>query len=176
MFDRAIPDTDNTDHPISRHGHARDGLGIQILWSGPLETECVVEPLHGVTFGAESKVDQASLATLVERHALLTATNDCRLREATETGGTSNPLYVASSLEIHNQHPAAIDRPIRMRARMVAVAPRTTVLRCTVWSDGRPCAEATIAVDRITSDPQPGHVTRPPRQSLGGWSLAGPRV
>ena len=45
--------------------------------------------------------------------------------------------------------PVAVDREIELRARLLEVGPRKTIVACTVWQDGVECANAEVVTVRI---------------------------
>ena len=84
-------------------------------------------------------------------------------------------MFVTASLNVRYRRPTPIDRPVEVRARIVGVAERRTVLECTLSSEGTICAEATVVAAWVGagSAVHPQRVP-PPAQTLGGWKADPP--
>ena len=166
----AIQDTISNNHCVGCSPDNPRGLRIKSYWVGDLETMCSYQPQPHMAAGPESILNGGIIATLVDCHAVCTA-----ISYATRLAGGAagqDTMYVTASLNIRYRRPTPIDRPVEVRARIVGVAERRTVLECTLSSEGTICAEATVVAVRVGAGRalQPQRVP-PPAQTLGGWKV-----
>ena len=164
----AIQDTISNNHCVGCSPDNPRGLRIKSYWVGDLETMCSYQPQPHMAAGPESILNGGIIATLVDCHAVCTA-----ISYATRLAGGAagqDTMFATASLNIRYRRPTPIDRPVEVRARIVGVAERRTVLECTLSSEGTICAEATVVAARLGGGraDQPQRVP-PPAQTLGGW-------
>jgi len=169
----AIQDHISDNHCVGCGPDNPHGLRIKSHWVGDLETSCSFQPQPHMAAGPESILNGGIIATLIDCHAVCTA-----ISYATRLAGGAaeqDTMFVTASLNIRYRRPTPIDRPVEVRARIVGVAERRTVLECTLSSEGTVCAEATVVAVRVRAGRvvQPQRVP-PPAQTLGGWKLALP--
>jgi acyl-coenzyme A thioesterase PaaI-like protein len=167
----AIQDHINNNHCVGCGPDNPRGLRIKSHWVGDLETSCSFQPQPHMAAGPESILNGGIIATLIDCHAVCTAISYAA-RLAGGAAGKDDTMFVTASLSIRYRRPTPIDRPVEVRARIVGVAERRTVLECTLSSDGTVCAEATVVAARAGagSAAQPQRVP-PPAQTLGGWKV-----
>ncbi|MCU0305067.1 MAG: PaaI family thioesterase [Thermoanaerobaculales bacterium] len=175
----AIQDTVPDNHCVGCGPDNPHGLRIKSFWSGDLETVCVFEPAPHMASAPPSIVNGGIIATLVDCHSVCTAVAYGRRLDGI---GPLMPgaLYATGSLNISYLRPAPIDRPLELRARIVGVAERKTVVECTVTSDGVCCATATVVAARVAAGWGRGgsrvatQAVPAPAQTLGGWAAGSP--
>lgn len=168
---RAIQDTIPDNHCVGCSPDNPHGLRIKSYWVGDLETMCSYQPRPYMAAGPESILNGGIIATLLDCHAVCTA-----ISYAVRLAGDDdarNVMFVTGSLDIRYRRPTPIGRPVEVRARIVGVGERKTVLECTLSSEGRVCAEATVVAVRVAGEgaDQPQRVP-PPAQTIGGWKVA----
>lgn len=175
MTMQAIQDTFSDNHCIGCGPENDRGLKIKSMWCGDLETECHFHPEAHMTAAPETVLNGGVIATLIDCHSVCTAVGYGRRLD--ELGdGEAGALYATGSLEIAYLRPVRIDRPVHVKAKIVGVAEKKTVIECTVYSDGALCAKATVVAVRVPH----GWGSRPglpamqripaPDQNLGGLS------
>jgi acyl-coenzyme A thioesterase PaaI-like protein len=147
---RAIQDTIPDNHCIGCGPDNEHGLRIKSTWCGDLETECRFEPQPHMASAPASILNGGIIATLIDCHAVGTSVGYGRRLDGL-ADGEPGALYATGSLEIRYLRPAAIDRPVHLKARITGVSARKTVLECTVVSDGEICATATVVAVRVAS-------------------------
>jgi acyl-coenzyme A thioesterase PaaI-like protein len=172
----AIQDRMSDNHCVGCGPENQHGLRIKSYWVGDLEASCSFQPQPHMAAGPESILNGGIIATLIDCHAVCTAISYATRLAGGDAG--QDAMFVTASLSIRYRRPTPIDRPVEVRARIVGVAERRTVLECTLSSDGTVCAEATVVAARVGagSAAQPQRVP-PPAQTLGGWKaeLPSPR-
>jgi acyl-coenzyme A thioesterase PaaI-like protein len=170
----AIQDTIPDNHCIGCGPDNKHGLKIKSTWSGDLETECVFQPEPHMASAPASILNGGIIATLIDCHAVSTAVAYGRRLDGI-ADGEIGALYATGSLDIRYLRPAEIAHTVHLKARIVGISGRKTVIECSVWSDGRCCAEATVVAVRVaagwgTVNDTPSRQTIPaPDQTLGGW-------
>lgn len=171
----AIQDTIPDNHCIGCGPDNEHGLKIKSTWCGDLETECRFEPQPHMASAPASILNGGIIAMLVDCHAVGTAVGYGRRLDGL-ADGEPGALYATGSLEIRYLRPAAIDRPVHVKARITGVSARKTVLECTVVSAGEICATATVVAVRVASEWGRNGVEATsqsipaPDQTLGGWA------
>ncbi len=173
----AIQDTIPNNHCIGCGPDNEHGLRIKSTWCGDLETECLFQPEPHMASAPSSILNGGIIATLIDCHAVGTAVGYGRRLDGLDDG-EPGALYATGSLGIRYLRPAAIDRPVHVKARITGVSARKTVLECTVISDGEVCATATVVAVRVAAGwgKDDVQVTRQAipgaKQTLGGWAAA----
>ena len=108
------------------------------------------------------------IATLIDCHAVCTAISYAE--RLAGGGGTGEASFATASLDVRYRHPAPIDQPVQVHAKIIGVGERKTVLECTLTSAGRVCAEATVVAVRVAHEwPDRPQRIQFPIQCLGGW-------
>ena len=169
----AIQDTISDNHCLGCGPDNPHGLRIKSYWVGDLETLCTFRPQPHMAAGPEAILNGGIIATLLDCHAVCTAISYAR--RLAGRGDGQGPMFVTKSLEVRYRRPTPVDEPVEVRAKVVGVAERRTVLECTLSSRGEVCAEATVVAVRLAGElaDLPQRVP-PPAQTLGGWKIAEP--
>lgn len=144
----AIQDTVPDNHCIGCGPDNDHGLKIKSTWCGDLETECTFVPEPHMASAPASILNGGIIATVIDCHSVCTAMAYGRRLDGI-ADHEPGALYATGSLEIRYLRPAAIDRPLRLHARITGVSGRRTVVECTASSDGEVCAEATVVAVRV---------------------------
>jgi len=175
----AIQDTIPNNHCIGCGPDNEHGLRIKSTWCGDLETECRFVPQPHMASAPASILNGGIIATLIDCHAVGTAVGYGRRLDGL-ADGEPGALYATGSLEIRYLRPAAIDRPVEVRARITGVSARKTVLECTVSSGGEVCATAVVVAVRVAAawgkdrEGAARQAIPAPVQTLGGWAAGRP--
>ena len=128
-------------------GHNHEGLQIKSFWDGD-EAVCQwssEEKYHGWT----NLMNGGIMATLIDCHCMGTAMADAYRRE--DRSLDSDPIYryATGSLSIKYLKPTP-NTEIELRARIVEVKGRKTVLKCDFLSEkGEKTAEADVIAIRV---------------------------
>lgn len=127
--------------------HNEEGLQIKSHWEGE-ESVC-----HWVSDkkyqGWPNLLNGGILATLVDCHCMGTAMADAYRRE--ERSLDSEPIYryATGTLTVKYLKPTPNNQPIELRARIIEVKNRKTILSCRVIVSGEITAEADVIAIRV---------------------------
>ena len=124
------------------------GLRIKSFWDGD-ESVCSFHPRPEHCAGPDHVLNGGITATLIDCHCVCTATAEAYRMEGREMGSEPRIWCVTGSLEIDYLAPVPIDRPVELRARVVAVNGKKTRLECSLSSDGRDCARGRVLAVRV---------------------------
>ena len=124
------------------------GLHIKSRWDGD-ELVCRWQPPpHYI--GHPGVVYGGAIASVVDCHAVWTAlATDRRDDGIAADSATRPPSYVTARLAVDYLQPAAIDRPLALRARATSRSGRRTTVACRVLQDDVECARAEVVVVRL---------------------------
>ena len=124
------------------------GLQIKSRWDGD-ELVCRWQPPpHYI--GHPGVVYGGAIASVVDCHAVWTAlATDRREEGIAADSATRSPTYVTARLAVDYLQPAAIDRPLVLRARATGRSGRRTTVACRVLQGDVECATAEVIVVRL---------------------------
>lgn len=133
-------------------GHNHDGLNIKSYWDGD---EAVLhwesqEKYHGWS----DLMNGGIMATLIDCHCMGTAMADAYRRENRDLDSDPVYRYATGTLSIKYLKPTP-NTKVQLRARVVEVKGRKTVLKCDFLSDkGEKTAEADVVAIRVFDSSQ----------------------
>lgn len=123
------------------------GLQIKSFWEGD-EVVCSWQPkphhigYPGILYGG-------MIASIVDCHAMWTASAHAYRLAGVEMDGTIRYPYVTASLKVDYRRPVPIDRPLKLRARVTRFDERKATVTCQVLCDGATSAEAEVLAVRV---------------------------
>lgn len=122
------------------------GLHIKSRWEGD-ELVCRWQPPpHYI--GHPGVVYGGAIASVVDCHAIWTAmATHCR--DQGIALGAGAPAFVTGRLSVSYLKPAAIDRPLALRAQVVDRGERRSTVACRVWQGDIECATAEVVAVRM---------------------------
>lgn len=128
-------------------GHNHDGLHIKSYWDGE-ESVCVwnsEEKYHGW----RNLMNGGIIAALIDCHCMGTAMADAYKRESRPLNTDPEYRYATGTLTVKYLKPTP-NTTVELRARVVEVKGRKTVLKCDFLSeDGVKSAEADVVAIRV---------------------------
>jgi acyl-CoA thioesterase FadM len=124
------------------------GLQIKSHWEGD-ELVCRWRPPpHYI--GHPGVVYGGAIASVVDCHAIWTAmATYCRAEGIALDAAASPPVFVTGRLTVDYLRPAAIDRPLELRARVVDRSERRSTVACRVLQGDIECATAEVIAVRL---------------------------
>ena len=124
------------------------GLHIKSRWQGD-ELVCVWQP-SPEHIGFPGYVYGGTIASVVDCHAIWAALSlHCRKVGHDLDSGPPPFAVVTGSLQVSFLKPASVARPIELRARVVALEERKSVVTCSVHQGPVECATAQVVVVRV---------------------------
>ena len=148
MEQRAFQDLIPRNHcwgcgPFNEHG-----LQIKSYWSGD-ESVCRWRPRPEHMAGPTTILNGGIIATIVDCHCVCTAI--AAAYRAEERAMDTEPLiwYATAALEVTYRRPTPIVAPLLLRARIVGIAGRKTVVTCSLISEGEERAEGRVVAVRV---------------------------
>jgi acyl-coenzyme A thioesterase PaaI-like protein len=128
------------------------GLGLRSYWTGvgPSVARFTPQPYHCA--GPAHVVNGGVIATLIDCHCVCTAIAAGYLRENRAIGSLPLLAYATSELAVRYRRPAYIGETIELAARIMQETPRGLLLACTLDSDGRRSATATVEAARVRGE------------------------
>lgn len=125
------------------------GLQIKSRWDGD-ELVCHWQPPpHYI--GHPGVVYGGAIASVVDCHAIWTAmATHCREEGiALDDRASPPPAFVTGRLLVNYLRPAAIDRPLELRSRVVDRGERRSTVACRVLQGSTECAAAEVVAVRM---------------------------
>ncbi|MEO9475342.1 MAG: PaaI family thioesterase [Cyclobacteriaceae bacterium] len=128
-------------------GKNHEGLNIKSYWDGDEAVCCwdSEEKYHGWA----NLLNGGVLATLVDCHCMGTAMAHAYKIENRDLDSDPVYRYATGTLTVKYLKPTPNDKTVELRARIVEVKNRKTVLRCEVFSEGIQTAEADVVAIRV---------------------------
>jgi acyl-coenzyme A thioesterase PaaI-like protein len=124
------------------------GLHLKSRWEGD-DAVCTFIPRKHHSAGPRHVLNGGVIATIIDCHSICTAVADHYRREQREIGSAPGIWCVTASLKVDYLHPAAIDLPVNLRARVMATDGKKTTIACSVFSDERECAKGEVLAIRV---------------------------
>ena len=134
------------------------GLQIKSFWEADGTSVCTFRPLPHHAAGPAQFLNGGIIATVIDCHCICTAIANVYRSEGREIGSEPSVWCVTASINVTYLQPTPIGDPVELRARIVEVGARKTVLTCSLCSGEQECARAEVIAVRV-----------PP-----GWSAADP--
>ncbi len=136
--------------------HNPGGLHIKSRWEGE-EAVCTwnsAEKYHGWA----NLLNGGIIATLVDCHCMCTAMAQAYKMEGRALDSAPEYRYATGTLTVKYLKPTP-NTSVELRARVIEVKNKKTVLKCDVYSDGEKTAEADVIAIRVydSSQPQPAN-------------------
>ncbi|MFT6866974.1 MAG: acyl-coenzyme A thioesterase PaaI-like protein [Cyclobacteriaceae bacterium] len=128
-------------------GKNHEGLNIKSYWEGNISI-CrwnSKEKYHGW----ENLLNGGILATLVDCHCMGTAMAHAYKLENRDLDSEPIYRYATGTLSVKYLKPTPNDQTIELRARIIEVKNRKTVLKCEVFSNSELTAEADVIAIRV---------------------------
>lgn len=125
-----------------------DGLKLKSVWDGD-ESVARFMPQPHMTAGPPQYLNGGIIATVIDCHAVCTASADAHRRAGTAIGEGEVIWYVTGKLEVSYRAPVPIDREIELRARVESAAEKKSIVSVRLLSDDRECATAEVIAVRV---------------------------
>lgn len=129
--------------PTNQHG-----LHLKSYWEGE-ESVSTFLPHAGHSAGPRHVLNGGIIATVIDCHSICTAVADHYRRENRDIGSAPDIWCVTASMSVSYLHPAAIDKPLNLRARVVEASGKKTRVSCTAYSGGQECAKGEVLAIRV---------------------------
>jgi acyl-coenzyme A thioesterase PaaI-like protein len=125
-----------------------EGLQLKSYWDGEESVATFrAAPAHAA--GPRHVVNGGIIATVIDCHAVCTAIAAAYRAEGREIGSEPSIWYVTASLQVSYLKPAAIDRPLELRARVTGVKGKKSSVACSLSSGGVECARGEVLAIRV---------------------------
>lgn len=134
------------------------GLRIKSFWDGE-ESVCTFHPRPEHSAGPEHLMNGGISATLIDCHSVCTATANAYRLEGRAMASQPEIWCVTGAMELTYLAPVAIDRPVELRARIVAAEGRKTRVECSLRSAAKECVRGRVLAIRVPEawrDPESG--------------------
>lgn len=132
--------------------HNPEGLQIKSHWEGA-ESVCHWEPELKYQ-GWKNLLNGGIIATLIDCHCMGTAMADAYRSEGRPLDSQPVYRYATGTLKVKYLKPTRSDLPLEVRAKVVEVKNKKTVLACTVRSGSDITAEAEVVALRVFDSSQ----------------------
>jgi acyl-coenzyme A thioesterase PaaI-like protein len=129
----------------------KGGLQIKSYVQGN-ETICNWQPGPPYFAGPEHVLNGGIIATLLDCHGVCTAIADCYRREGREIGTPPDIWCVTAALDIKFLRPTSISEPVRLVGSIRKRGERSTVVDCSLLSQGVECARSEIIAVRVPEE------------------------
>ena len=131
-----------------------DGLQIKSFWEGE-EAVCVwqsEEKYHGWS----NLMNGGIIATIIDCHCMGTAMAHAYRLENRSLDSLPEYRYATGTLNVKYLRPTSNNHPVELRAKIVEVKNRKTVMSCSLLSQGQISAEAEVVAIRVFDSSQNG--------------------
>ncbi|MFY0651618.1 MAG: PaaI family thioesterase [Cyclobacteriaceae bacterium] len=129
-----------------------EGLQIKSYWDGD-ESVCVwksEEKYHGWS----NLLNGGIIATIIDCHCMGTAIAHAYKIEERSMDSLPEYRYATGTLNVKYLLPTSNNMPVELRAKVIEVKNRKTVLTCDLFSDGKKTAEAKVVAIRVFESSQ----------------------
>ena len=129
-----------------------DGLQIKSFWEGE-EAVCVwqsEEKYHGWS----NLMNGGIIATIIDCHCMGTAMAHAYRLENRSLDSLPEYRYATGTLNVKYLRPTSNNHPVELRAKIVEVKNRKTVMSCSLLSQGEISAEAEVVAIRVFDSSQ----------------------
>ena len=124
-----------------------EGLQIKSHWQGE-ESVCVwqsEEKYHGWA----DLLNGGIMATIIDCHCMGTAIAHAYRLENRPMDSLPEYRYATGTLSVKYLLPTSNNHPVELRAKVTEVKGRKTVMKCTLFSQGKKTAEADVVAIRV---------------------------
>jgi len=127
-----------------------NGLGLESFWSSagictarfrPRAHHCAA-PAHVVNGGV--------IATLIDCHAICTATAAAYRAESRPIGSWPHLYFATAQLRVRYRRPASISDVLELTAQIMQETPRGFIVECTLECRARQCVSAEVDAVRVS--------------------------
>ncbi len=132
--------------------HNDDGLHVKSFWEGE-ESVCVWQPEEKY-HGWSDLLNGGIMATLIDWHCMCTAMAHAYKLENRHLDSTPEYRYATGTLNVKYLLPTSTHHPVELRARILEVKNKKTVLWCDFYSEGKKTAEAEVVAIRVFDSSQ----------------------
>jgi acyl-coenzyme A thioesterase PaaI-like protein len=132
-----------------------DGLKIKSFWEGE-EAVCIWNSAPRFS-GWRNLMNGGILATLIDCHCMGTAMAMACKSEGRALGTEPYYRYATGTITVKYLLPTSNVAPVELRARVVEVKGKKTVMHCDAYSEGKKTAEAEVIAIRVADSSQPSH-------------------
>jgi len=127
------------------------GLQIKSYVDGA-ETVCDWQPGPPYFAGPEHVLNGGIIAALLDCHGVCAAIADCYQREGRAIGTPPDLWCVTAALTVKYLRPTSISTPVRLVATVRERGARSTVVDCTLFSEGEERARAEVVAVRVADE------------------------
>lgn len=132
--------------------HNDEGLNIKSYWERE-ESVCVWQPQEKY-HGWSDLLNGGIMATLIDCHCMCTAMAHAYKEEDRALDSQPEYRYATGTLNIKYLKPTSVNHPVELRAKVLEVKGRKTVLSCAFYSQGIKTAESEVIAIRVYDSSQ----------------------
>lgn len=125
------------------------GLRIKSYWDGPNQSICTYQPKWYETAGPSQFLNGGIIATSIDCHCVCTAMAQAYQDEGRAIGSSPVIWYATGSLTVKYLRPTPIDAPVVLKAQIVEVRKKKTVMNCSLSSEEQECAIGEVVAVRV---------------------------
>ena len=125
-----------------------DGLHLKSRWQGD-ESVATWQPHPEHAAGPRHFLNGGIIATLLDCHGVCTAIVRAYERDGRAIGSAPEIWCATAAMSIQFERPCPIDLPVTLHGREVATEDRFTTVECTLGSDGKVRARASVRAVRV---------------------------
>lgn len=129
--------------PTNEHG-----LHLKSCWEGEESVSTFLPHAHH-SAGPRHVLNGGIIATVIDCHSICTAIADHYRRENRDIGSPPDIWCVTASMSIDYLAPAAIDKPLNLRARILETSGKKTRIACAAYSGADECARGEVLAIRV---------------------------
>lgn len=129
--------------------HNPNGLHIKSYWDGPDQSICTYHPAPHQCAGPPQFLNGGVIATLMDCHSVCTSIADAYRRAGRAIGSQPAIWYVTGTLTVKYLRPTPLTGPVIVRAKLVEVKEKKTVVHCVLTSGGETCATGEVVAIRV---------------------------
>ena len=128
------------------------GLQIKSYWRDELTTHCrfTAQPHHSA--GPLKYLNGGIIATVIDCHAVCTATAKAYLEEGRAVGNGEKIWFVTGKLDLNYLKPTILSKEILVTAHIEEVKEKKIVLMCELFSEGEVCVKANVIAVRVPNN------------------------
>lgn len=127
--------------------HNEDGLQIKSFWEDDTAI-CIYEPEEKY-HGWAKLLNGGIMATLIDCHCMCTAMAHAYKLEERPLDSMPEYRYATGTLTVKYLKPTSCEHPVTLKAKVIEVKKRKTVLTCEIISQGEKTAEAEVVAIRV---------------------------
>ena len=128
------------------------GLQIKSYWNGIRSSTCTYQPESNHSAGPIQILNGGIIATLIDCHCVCTAMAYAYYEKGMAIGAGPTIWYATASLQINYLRPAPIAKPVILKADIIEVGEKKSILNCSLTSAGKECATGKVVAVLVPSD------------------------